>query len=58
MKKVVLVAKNEEACRLFDCLLAYKKLVEPSSFSSSNTIVDVPYPNLSTPELAAAEALI
>ncbi len=27
MENVVLVAENERACKLLDCLVAYKKLV-------------------------------
>ena len=27
MRNVVVVAENEEACKLLDCLLAYKKVI-------------------------------
>ncbi len=38
MKNVVVIAKNEEACKLLDCLAAYKKLISVNhSDSGGNT---------------------
>ena len=60
LKNVVLVAKNEQACKLFDCLVAYKRRVCTAdlSASSASSCSTVEVLDESTPQRVLAEAKV
>ena len=41
MQKLVVIARNEEACKLLDCLIAYKKRIAVNSSDGSSEVGDL-----------------
>ncbi len=41
MENVSVIAKNEDACKLLDCLLAYKRLAANSKAEESGRVLDL-----------------